>query len=169
VKLLFKDYHYKRFLVFLDPELDPTGKGYNIQQSKISIGSGGFMGQGFTKGKQNRGNFLPAEDTDFIISLVAEEWGFLGIIIVLGLYLFLIYRCLYIAYSARDFVGSMIAAGITSMYIGHIMLNIFSAMGFFPVIGVPLPFLSYGGSSLLTSYLGLGILFNIKMRRFSYN
>jgi len=168
VKLLFKDYHYERFLVFLNPDTDRYGKGYNIQQSLISIGSGQLTGQGFTKGNQNRGNFLPSEDTDFIISLIGEEWGFIGIAFIIFLYILLIYRCLYIAYSARDFVSSLIAIGITSMYMGHIMINIFSAIGFFPVVGVPLPFISYGGSSLLTNYIGLGILFSIKIRRFSY-
>ena len=168
VKLLFKDYHYERFLVFLNPDTDRYGKGYNIQQSLISIGSGQLAGQGFTKGNQNRGNFLPSEDTDFIISLIGEEWGFIGIALIIFLYILLIYRCLYIAYSARDFVSSLIALGITSMYMGHIMINIFSAIGFFPVVGVPLPFISYGGSSLLANYIGLGVLFSIKIRRFSY-
>lgn len=168
-KVLLKTYHYERLLVFVDPDIDKEGKGYNVKQSKISIGSGGFSGQGLTKGKFNNGKHLPEEDTDFIIALVGEEWGFLGIATILLLYLFLIYRCLYVAYSARDLVGSLIALGISAMFVGHIMINIFSATGFFPVIGVPLPFISYGGSSLLTGFVGLGILFNIKMRRFSYN
>lgn len=169
VKLFLKSYHYKRFLVFVNPDLDPAGKGYNIKQSLISIGSGQLTGQGFTKGKQNRGQFLPAEDTDFIFSLIGEEWGFLGLGLVILLYFFLIYGGLQIAYSARDFVSSLIALGITAMYMGHILINIFSSIGFFPVVGVPLPFISYGGSSMLVNYIGLGILYNIKMKRFSYN
>lgn len=169
IKLVFKKYHYERLLIFVDPNMDKKDKGYNIKQSFISIGSGKLTGQGLTKGKQNRGNFLPEEDTDFIIALVGEEWGFLGVSLIILLYLFLIYRCLYIAFSARDLIGSLLAVGISAMYVGHVMINIFSASGLFPVIGVPLPFISYGGSSLLTNFIGLGILFNIKMRRFSYS
>lgn len=169
VKKFFKEYHYKRFLVFVNPDLDPAGKGYNIRQSLISIGAGQFTGQGLAQGKQNRGNFLPSEDTDFIISLIGEEWGFAGVTLVILLYLLLIYRGLHIAYSAKEFCGSLIALGITSLYASHAIINIFSATGLFPVIGIPLPFVSYGGSSLLVNFLGLGIMFNIKMRRFAYN
>lgn len=168
-KKILKPYHYKRFLVFIHPEMDLAGKGYNTNQSKISIGSGELTGQGLTKGKQNRGQFLPAEDTDFIFSLVGEEWGFIGASIIMLLFFFLIYGGLQIAYSARDFPSSLIALGITSMYMGHVAINLFSAIGLFPVVGIPLPFMSYGGSSLLVNYIGLAILFNIKMKRFSYN
>ncbi len=169
VKKVLKNHHYERFLVFIDSSVDLKGKAYNIIQSKISIGSGGFTGRGLTQGKQNQGKFLPAKDTDFIIALIAEEWGFLGISLILLLFLLLIYRCLYIVYSARDYVGSLIALGITSMYVSHITINILSVVGYFPVVGIPLPFLSYGGSSLLTNFVALGILFNIKMKRFSYS
>lgn len=169
VKKVLKNHHYKRFLVFINPELDPTGHGYNTNQSKISIGSGRFSGHGLAKGTQNLGQFLPSEDTDFIVALIGEEWGFVGVVLILVLFVLLIYRGLYIAYSARDYIGSMIALGITAMYMGHITINIFSVTGLFPVVGVPLPFISYGGSSLLANFIGLGILFNIKMRRFAYN
>lgn len=168
VKKVFKEYHYKRFMVFINPDLDPADKGYNIRQSLISIGAGQFSGQGLAQGKQNRGNFLPSEDTDFIIALVGEEWGFFGTTLVMLLYLILIYRGLYIAYSAKELTGSFIALGISTLFASHMIINIFSAIGFFPVIGIPLPFLSYGGSSLLVNFIGLGIIFNIKMKRFSY-
>ena len=167
-KNFFKDYHYKRLIVLLDPEIDPLGKGYNIRQSLISIGSGKFVGQGFTMGKQNRGNFLPSEDTDFIVSVIAEETGFLGISILLILLFLLVYKSLHIAFSSRDFIGYLIAGGISAMYISHITINLLSATGLIPVIGIPLPFVSYGGSSLITNFIGLGILFNIESKKFTY-
>ncbi|HOJ49557.1 MAG TPA: rod shape-determining protein RodA [Spirochaetota bacterium] len=168
MKNFFKDYHYKRLIVLIDPEIDPLGKGYNIRQSVISIGAGKFLGQGFTSGKQNRGNFLPSEDTDFIISVIAEETGFLGVSIVILLLFFLVYKSLHIAFSARDFIGYMLAGGLSAMYISHILINLFSATGLFPVIGIPLPFISYGGSSLITNFIALGILFNIESKKFTY-
>jgi rod shape determining protein RodA len=167
-KTSFKPYHYNRILVVFNPSLDPAGKGYNINQSLISIGSGRLTGQGYTKGSQNRGNFLPAKNTDFIIALIAEEWGFLGVIFVIGLNIFLTYRIFQLANESRDYLGFLISCGIGAMICTHFIINILSTIGFLPVIGIPLPFVSYGGSSLLNNFIALGILYNINNNRYSF-
>jgi rod shape determining protein RodA len=162
-----KDYQRQRILTFLDPERDPLGAGYHIIQSKIAVGSGQFLGKGFLKGTQARLQFLPERHTDFIFSVLAEEWGFLGSLFVLALYALLILWGLDIAAKARDTFGRLLAVGVTSILFFHVVVNTGMATGCLPVVGVPLPLFSYGGSSVLTTYLVVGILLNIRMRRFS--
>lgn len=162
------DYQKKRLLTFMSPEYDPLGAGYHIIQSQIAIGSGGFLGKGFLKGTQNQLMFLPVKHTDFIFSILAEEWGFLGCAIVLCLFCALFLRGLAITAKARDNFGALIAFGCSVVLFWHVTINVGMVMGLLPVVGVPLSFLSYGGSSLLSSFLGIAILVNVSMRRFSY-
>jgi len=164
---LLKEYQKARILTFLNPERDPSGAGYHIIQSKIAIGSGQFLGKGYLKGTQSHLRFLPERHTDFIFSVLAEEWGFLGSIGVLALFFVLILWGLDIAAKARDPFGRLLAVGVTSILFFHVMVNIAMVMGLLPVVGVPLPLFSYGGSSVLTTYLIAGILMSIRIRRFS--
>jgi rod shape determining protein RodA len=161
-------YQRKRIVIFIDPEMDYYGAGYNIIQSKIAIGSGGFTGKGFMKGTQNQLAFLPEKKTDFVYSSVGEEWGFLGSFFLLGTYFLFVYRGVMIVYRAKDMVGSLLACGIVTMFVFHIFINIGMASGMMPVTGLPLPFISYGGSNLLANMLAVGLLFNIEMRRYVY-
>lgn len=163
-----KDYQKARLMSFLDPTLDPMGTGYHIMQSKIAIGSGRILGNGFTHGTQGQLRFLPEHHTDFIFSVLAEEWGFAGSVIVLTLYLTLILCGLNIAQNAKDRLGAFLAFGVSSMLLWHIVINIGMVTGMLPVVGVPLPFISYGGSFLLTAMIGAGILANVSMRRFIF-
>jgi len=160
-----KAYQLNRILVVFDSNIDPRGAGWNVWQSKIAIGSGGFFGKGLGSGTQSMGQFLPEQWTDFIFAVVAEELGFIGAGLLLILFFVLIYRGLRIALVSRDLYGSLIATGIVSMYLFHILENVGMAMGIMPVTGIPLPFVSYGGSSMLTNMLGLGLLLNIYVRR----
>ena len=166
VWFFLKGYQKRRILVFLDPDLDPLGAGYHIIQSKIAIGSGMISGKGFLKGTQNALSFLPEEHTDFIFSVLAEEWGFIGSVFVVLLFLMLIFWGLNIAQGCREPFGTIMAVGITSMFFWQVVINIGMTMGLMPVVGVPLPFISYGGSSVLTTAIGIGLLMNISMRRF---
>ena len=161
-----KEYQKKRILVFLDPDRDPLGAGYHIIQSKIAIGSGMLSGKGFLKGTQNALSFLPEEHTDFIFSVLAEEWGFLGSVTLVFLFLILIFWGLTVAYGCREPFGTIVAVGITGMIFWQVFINIGMSMGLMPVVGVPLPFISYGGSSVLTTAIGIGLLLNVSMRRF---
>jgi rod shape determining protein RodA len=161
-----KDYQKQRLLVFLDPDRDPLGAGYHIIQSKIAIGSGMISGKGFLKGTQNTLSFLPEEHTDFIFSVLAEEWGFIGSVVIVLLFLMLIFWGLNIAQSCREPFGIILAVGITSMIFWQVVINVGMTMGLMPVVGVPLPFISYGGSSVLTTAISLGLLMNVSMRRF---
>ncbi|MEE9614270.1 MAG: rod shape-determining protein RodA [Thermodesulfobacteriota bacterium] len=163
-----RSYQKKRLLSFLDPASDPLGSGYHLLQSKIAIGSGGFLGKGFTKGTQASLMFLPEHHTDFILSTLAEEWGLMGSFTVLALFLALLLRGLEAAKNSKDRFGFLLALGIAAMLFWHITINIGMVSGLLPVVGVPLPFLSYGGSFLLTSLIGVGILVNIGMRRFIF-
>jgi rod shape determining protein RodA len=161
-----KEYQKKRILVFLDPDRDPLGAGYHIIQSKIAIGSGMLSGKGFLKGTQNALSFLPEEHTDFIFSVLAEEWGFLGSVTLVLLFLILIFWGLTVAHGCREPFGTIVAVGITGMIFWQVLINISMSMGLMPVVGVPLPFVSYGGSSVLTTAIGIGLLLNVRMRRF---
>jgi rod shape determining protein RodA len=161
-----KDYQKKRILTFLDPERDPLGAGYHIIQSKIAIGSGALTGKGYLKGSQNALSFLPEQHTDFIFSVFAEEWGFIGSAILIFIFLLLIIWALNVAYSCRDPFGAILAVGIASMVFWQVFVNIGMVMGLMPVVGVPLPFISYGGSSIATMMIAIGILINVSMRRF---
>lgn len=163
-----KGYQKARLMSFRDPTLDPLGTGYHILQSKIAIGSGGILGNGFTHGTQGQLRFLPEHHTDFIFSVLAEEWGFAGSFIVLTLYFILILWGLNIAQNAKDRLGAFLAFGVSSMLLWHIAINIGMVTGMLPVVGVPLPFMSYGGSFLLTTMIGAGILANVSMRRFIF-
>ncbi|MBI5048752.1 MAG: rod shape-determining protein RodA [Deltaproteobacteria bacterium] len=163
-----KDYQKARLMSFLDPTLDPLGTGYHILQSKIAIGSGGVLGNGFTHGTQGQLRFLPEHHTDFIFSILAEEWGFIGSFTVIALYFSLILLGLNIAQNAKDRLGAFLAFGVSAMLLWHIAINIGMVTGMLPVVGVPLPFMSYGGSFLLTAMIGAGILANVSMRRFIF-
>jgi rod shape determining protein RodA len=164
-----KDYQKSRILTFLNPDRDPLGTGYHIIQSKIAIGSGMLTGKGFLKGTQNALSFLPEQHTDFIGCVLAEEWGLVGCSILLILYFILLFWGLNIAYNCRNMFGSILAFGITTMIFWQIFINIGMVMGLMPVVGVPLPLVSYGGSSVITNMVGFGILLNISMRKFSTN
>jgi rod shape determining protein RodA len=161
-----KEYQKKRILVFLDPDRDPLGAGYHIIQSKIAIGSGMLSGKGFLKGTQNALSFLPEEHTDFIFSVLAEEWGLLGSITLVLLFLILIIWGLNVAHGCREPFGTIVAVGVTAMIFWQAFINIGMSMGLLPVVGVPLPFVSYGGSSVLTTAISIGLLLNVSMRRF---
>jgi rod shape determining protein RodA len=160
-----KTYQLNRILVVFDSSIDPRGAGWNVWQSKIAIGSGGLFGKGLGGGTQSMGQFLPEQWTDFVFAVLAEEMGFIGAGLLLIFFFILIYRGLKIAAVSRDLYGSLIATGIVSMYLFHIIENVGMAMGIMPVTGIPLPFVSYGGSSLLTNMIGLGLLLNIYIRR----
>lgn len=162
-----KEYQKGRILTFLDPDRDPLGAGYHIIQSKIAIGSGMITGKGFLEGTQNKLNFLPEQHTDFILSVLAEEWGLVGCGVLLILYFVLLFWGLNIAYACRNMFGSLLAFGITTMIFWQIFINIGMVMGLMPVVGVPLPLISYGGSSVVTNMVGFGILLNISMRKFT--
>jgi rod shape determining protein RodA len=166
VWFFLKEYQKRRILVFLDPDLDPLGAGYHIIQSKIAIGSGMISGKGFLQGTQNALSFLPEEHTDFIFSVLAEEWGFIGSVVLVLLFLLLIFWGLNIAQGCREPFGTILAVGITSMFFWQVIINIGMTMGLMPVVGVPLPLVSYGGSSVLTTAIGIGLLMNVSMRRF---
>jgi len=165
IQRMFKDYQKKRILVFLNTDLDPHSSGYNIIQAKIAIGSGGFFGKGYLKGTQSQLGFLPEKTSDFIFAVVAEEWGFVGAIILIGLFCFIIYRGIRIALETRDRFGAMLAIGITSVIFFHTMVNIGMASGVMPVTGLPLSFVSAGGSNFLMAMMGVGLLISIKLRR----
>lgn len=165
--LLF-EYQKKRLLTFLDPGYDPLGAGYHIIQSQIAIGSGGALGKGFLQGTQSQLMFLPVKHTDFVFSVLAEEWGFVGCLAVLILFGALLLRGLAISRMARDNFGTLVAFGCTAMLFWHVTINIGMVVGLLPVVGVPLSFLSYGGSSVLAAFTAVSILVNISMRRFSY-
>jgi rod shape determining protein RodA len=165
---LLKDYQKQRILTFLNPDHDPLGSGYHIIQSKIAIGSGMLEGKGYLQGTQNALSFLPEEHTDFIFSVLAEEWGFVGSAALLLLFLALILWGLGIAHRSRDPFGAYLALGITAMLFWQVATNIGMTMGLMPVVGIPLPFISYGGSSTLTVAICIGLLMNVSMRRFMY-
>ena len=162
-----KEYQKMRVLTFLNPDSDPLGSGYHIIQSKIAIGSGMIVGKGYLQGTQNALSFLPEQHTDFILSVLAEEWGLVGCSVLLALYIALLFCGLNIAYNCRNMFGSVLAFGVTIMIFWQIFINIGMVMGLMPVVGVPLPLVSYGGSSVITNMVGFGILLNISMRKFS--
>lgn len=165
---LLKDYQKRRILTFLNPELDPLGAGYHLLQSKIAIGSGGVIGKGFMKGTQCRLGFLPEQHTDFIFSAFAEEWGLVGCLVVMGLYFILILWGLRVVVHSKDRFSAILSFGALSMLFWHTFINMGMAMGMMPVVGIPLPLLSYGGSFLLSTLIGIGLLLNVSMRRFLF-
>ncbi len=156
-----KDYQKQRLVVFVNPDVDPLGAGYNIIQSKIAIGSGRLLGKGFMAGTQNQFNFMPERHTDFIFTVLAEEWGFAGAIALLMIYWLMLSQILDIAAYARDEFARLLAVGMGSLIFLHVFINIAMTMGVVPVVGIPLVFMSYGGSNLLINFLMMGILVNI--------
>lgn len=156
-----KDYQKQRILVFLDPAKDPLGAGYTVVQSRIAIGSGGFWGKGWLSGTQNKFNFLPERHTDFIFSVLAEEWGLVGSILIIFAFASLVSNTLALALNCRDRFARHLSVAIGTYFFIHTFVNIAMTCGFLPVVGLPLPFMSYGGTSLLMSYFLLGILQSI--------
>lgn len=161
---VLKDYQKMRIMVFLDPNVDPLGSGYHIIQSKIAIGSGMLFGKGLFEGTQSQLNFLPENHTDFIFAVVGEEWGFIGTVVLLLLYLMVLWRGIQIARQAQDSFGTLLAVGITSMLAFHVLVNVGMTAGIMPVTGIPLPFMSYGVSALTTNIWAITILMNIYLR-----
>lgn len=159
------DYQKQRVKTFLDPNTDPLGAGYNIIQSKIAIGSGGFAGKGLLQGSQGQLDFLPEKQTDFIFTMTAEELGFLGCFVLLALYAILIFCAMLLAVRARNTYGRLVAAGVAAMLFIHIFINMAMVMGMIPVVGVPLPFLSYGGSFLIATLMACGLLQHVYINR----
>ncbi|OPJ56748.1 rod shape-determining protein RodA [Alkalithermobacter paradoxus] len=159
-----KSYQRDRIMVFLNPGLDPTGKGYHIIQSKLAIGSGKFFGRGLFKGVHNKAGFLPEKHTDFIFSMLVEELGFLGSSILILLYGILFWKCINIARKTKDDFGSYLVIGVTCMLAFHVFANIGMTMGLMPVTGKPLPFVSYGGTFMLSNMIALGLVLNVNMR-----
>lgn len=155
----------KRIDIFLNPESDPRGSGYNIIQSKLAIGAGGLTGMGLFKGNQTQLGFLHPKTTDFIYAVIGEEMGFIIAAAIIILYVFLVIKCLYIAKTAKNEIGTLIATGITGIFLFHMIENIGMVMGLLPITGVPLPFISYGGSSLITNFICIGLLINISSKR----
>lgn len=168
IQLFLKQYQKQRLIAFINPNIDPLGTGYHIIQSQVAVGSGGFFGKGFLQGTQGQLGFLPVQHTDFIFSVVAEEFGFVGAVILIGLFLILLIRGIKIAVTARDRFGSLLAGGIVWLLFVEIIINLGVTVGLVPVVGVSLPFMSYGGSSLLCSMAAVGILLNIYNRRFTH-
>jgi rod shape determining protein RodA len=164
--LVLKPYQKERILTFLDPDRDPLGKGYQVTQSKIAIGSGGLLGKGVFHGSQNIGGFLPTRHTDFIFSVVGEELGFAGVMFTLGLLAFIVFRSIYNAQTARDNLGLFIVMGVVGTYFFHLIVNVGMVIGFMPTTGIPLPFLSYGGSSVLTAFIALGLVLSVRRCRY---
>ena len=158
-------YAKERIDIFFNPESDPRGAGYNILQSKLAIGAGGLTGMGLLEGNQTQLGFLHPKTTDFIFSVIGEELGFVISITIVLLYLYLISKCIFISKTAKNDVGMLIGAGFTGVLIFHFIQNIGMVMGLLPITGVPLPFVSYGGSSLITNYIMIGILLNISAKR----
>lgn len=168
VWFLLRGYQKQRILTFLNPDRDPLGAGYHIIQSKIAIGSGMFTGKGFLKGTQSALSFLPEQHTDFIFSVLAEEWGLMGSLTMIVLFLIFIAWGLSIAGRCRDPFGTILSVGVTAMIAWQVLINIGMVMGLMPVVGVTLPFVSYGGSSIITMMMGVGLLMNVSMRRFKF-
>jgi rod shape determining protein RodA len=162
-----KDYQKTRIYTFLDPSLDPRGAGYQKIQSQIAVGSGGLAGKGFGQGSQAQLGYLPARHTDFVLSVLAEETGFLGVLGVLGLYLFWLWRMLETAQLARDRLGAFLCAALSAGFAFQVVYNSAMVAGLVPVKGLPLPLLSSGGSSVLASLIGVGLVLNVRMRRFA--
>ncbi len=167
-KFVLHDYQKNRILNFLSPENDPRKTGYNALQSKYAVGSGQFFGKGFRKGTQSQLEFLPERHTDFIYSVLSEEHGFIGAVTTIGLFCILFFLILRIAYQSRDKFGAMICIGILSYIFWHMFVNMGMVIGLLPIVGVPLPLLSYGGSSMLTTMAGLGLVSSIAFRRYLF-
>ena len=163
-----KAYQKQRIFTFLNPASDPGGAGYHIIQSKIAVGSGQFWGKGFTKGTQAQLRFLPERHTDFVFSVFSEEWGFIGSVVLLLLFFGLIIAGLQVVLRSQDRFGALLVLGLTMILFWQIIINISMVVGLMPVVGLPLPFISYGGTSLVTTLFSIGIILNVSMRRFMF-
>jgi rod shape determining protein RodA len=161
-------YQKQRVLAFLDPDADPTGAGWHTRQSIFAVGSGEVTGKGFMEGTQNRFEFLPEHWTDFPFSVWAEEWGFLGSLALLSLFVFLLVWIINVAVNARDRAGTVICIGVAAMTFWHVLVNVAMVLGMAPVVGVTLPFISYGGSSLLTFFFAMGLVASVSLRKHGY-
>lgn len=164
---VIKDYQLDRLRAFLDRENTPADVRYNLDQAEIAVGSGGLFGQGYLHGRQTTLDYVPEQHTDFIFTVVGEEFGFVGAVIVLVLFALLLWRAIRIAFLSKDAFGTYLASGVAVMFAIQIFVNIGMVIGIMPITGIPLPFLSYGGSSMLASCIGIGILQNVHMRRFT--
>jgi rod shape determining protein RodA len=167
-KFVFKEYQKDRVRVMFDPMSDPRGRGYNSLQAMIAVGSGQFLGKGFKQGTQTQLGFTPEGYTDFIFTVVAEEWGWLGCVFVLSLYCLLVYRCIWAAAHSREKFGSLVAVGVAALIAYQVLINVSMVIGLFPVVGIPLPLASYGGSSVITVCIALGLALNIGYRRIMF-
>jgi len=165
---LLKDYQKRRIYIYLNPASDPVGAGWHARQSLYAIGSGGFFGKGYAQGTQNQFHFLPERWTDFPFAVLAEEWGFVGSVTVLGVYLFIILWAVKLASEARDRFGAVLCVGVASLYFWHTVINIGMVTGLVPVVGVTLPLVSYGGSSMITMMAAAGLLLNVSIRKSSF-
>jgi rod shape determining protein RodA len=163
-----RSYQKSRLMVFLNPNVDPLGAGYTIIQSKIAVGSGGLLGKGYHAGTQNQLNFLPERHTDFIFSVIGEEWGFVGAIFLVFCYFFIVRKAYATASLTTDMYGKTIACGIGTMLAMQVVINVGMTIGMMPVVGIPLPLVSYGGSSLITTLAAIGLLLNVGMRRSTF-
>jgi rod shape determining protein RodA len=163
---LMRDYQRERLMVYVDPVRDPLGSAYNVIQAKIAIGSGQLLGKGVAGATQSRLAFLPERHTDFIFAVFAEMWGFVGCLLLLVCYAVLLLRGFDIAASAREPVGRLVALGVTALFATQVLINVGMVTGLLPVVGVPLPLMSYGGSSMLVSLVALGLLLSVRMRQF---
>jgi len=163
--LVMQDYQKERVRTFLSPDRDPLGAGYQLQQSKIAVGSGRFVGRGYQQGTQSQLRFLPARHTDFVFAVLAEEWGFLGVALVLALYAAYILNGAHVASRARDRVGIMLVVGLLSAFGFHVLYNTAMVVGLVPITGIPLPFLSYGGSFTLANFIATGLILGVDFRR----
>jgi len=166
-QFMAQPYQKERVYNFLEPGRDLKKAGYQRNQSQIAVGSGGLTGKGYKNGSQSQLGYLPARHTDFIFSVLAEEMGFAGVVVVLGLYLLVLWRALETAQLARDRVGAFLAAGIASVLAFQVVYNVAMVAGLVPVKGLPLPLMSYGGASILSTFLGIGLIINVRMRRFA--
>ena len=164
-----KDYQLKRLIIFLDPQVDPRGAGWNVIQSITAVGSGGTAGKGFLMGTQSHYRYLPQQSTDFIFSIIAEEWGFVGCLIIFALFFIIIIRSLFIMMTAKDYFALYTGCGVVAMIFFHFIVNIGMAMGIMPITGIPLLLVSYGGSSMLTTMLGLGLVSSIYLHKYKYS
>ncbi len=165
---VLKDYQKERIMMFMDPTRDPQGAGYHIIQSQIAIGSGEFWGKGFQQGTQSLLRFLPEKHTDFAVAVLSEEWGFLGCVVLLALFCCFLLCIINTAREAKDSFGSLLCAGVFFYFFWQILINIGMVVGLMPVVGVPLPFISYGGTATIVNFLMLGLVLNVSMRRFMF-
>lgn len=165
---ILKDYQIRRLIVFLDPSVDAQGSGWNIIQSMTAIGSGGFWGKGFLQGTQSHYRFLPQQSTDFIFSIISEEIGFIGSLAVFALFVVILNRCVWVIRHVHDGFGVLLTTGVASMVFFHFIVNVGMTMGIMPITGIPLFFLSYGGSSLLSAVLSVGMVLSVYIRRFRH-